>query len=405
MIQPTTAAYIHIPFCRRRCYYCDFPVSVIGDGGGKLDRAQAMGRYVQHLCEEIRLTARWFPTSGLNTVFFGGGTPSLLPVAELEKILVTLDQEFSLAQDAEISLEIDPGTFDLIQLQAYQTLGLNRYSLGVQSFDDELLAQIGRTHRAEDIYGAIAQLQQVGIDHFSVDLISGLPNQTLSQWEMTLEEAIRLSPPHLSCYDLIVEPGTAFDRQAQKGTLPLPPDETAAQMYRLTQQKLTGAGYDHYEISNYARSGYQCHHNRVYWKNLPYYGFGMGAASFLGGKRFTRPRTRREYFPWVETLTEQENDLTLIPEVDPTEELLETLMLGLRLQEGVNLDAIAQKFGAEKVKYITHLLTPYRDKNWVNVGTLNHSAWENLILTDPEGFLFSNTILAHLFGAFTDEIR
>jgi oxygen-independent coproporphyrinogen-3 oxidase len=406
MIPQATAAYIHIPFCRRRCYYCDFPVSVVGDhSSDKINREQAMKRYVAVLCQEISLSANWFPASGLETVFFGGGTPSLLPVDDLEKILATLDQHFGIAKDAEISIEIDPGTFDLHQLKAYQHLGINRYSLGVQSFEDELLAQLGRTHRADDIERAIAQLQQVGIDHFSLDLISGLPNQTLEQWESTLEKALSLSPRHLSCYDLIIEPGTAFERQAQTGTLPLPPDETSAQMYRLTQQRLTTADYIHYEISNYAQRGDQCRHNRTYWQNLPYYGFGMGAASFLGGKRLTRPRTRREYFSWVETLSNFNNDLILVTDHDdPNDRLLETLMLGLRLQEGVNLDAIAIKFGSEAVTKLISVLQPYRNRNWVNWNQNDAHHWGQLKLSDPEGFLFSNTILAHLFRTLTDEI-
>ena len=399
----TTAAYIHIPFCRRRCYYCDFPVSVVGDGGGTIDRARLMRQYVQVLCEEIRLTAAWFPSSNLSTVFFGGGTPSLLPVAELDKILTTLDHQFSIAKDAEISIEIDPATFDLEQLKAYQRLGVNRYSLGVQSFDDNLLSQMGRTHREIDIYRSIEQFQQVGIHNFSLDLISGLPNQTLSQWENTLEKAIDLSPTHLSCYDLIVESGTAFQRQADKGTLPLPPDETSAQMYRLTQQHLTRADYIHYEISNYARVGYHCRHNRIYWQNLSYYGFGMGAASFLGGKRFTRSRTRREYSQWVETLSQENNDLMSISELDEQDQLLDTLMLRLRLQEGIDLSAIAQQYGSETAKHITSVLTPYIDQNWVNLGKLDdHDSWGTLKLSDPEGFLFSNQILAELFSAFLD---
>lgn len=404
MISRTRAAYIHIPFCRRRCYYCDFPVAVMGDGGGRLNREQAMKRYVESLCREIVLTANQFPADGLDTVFFGGGTPSLLPIKELDTILATLDQAFAITENAEISIEIDPGTFDLAQLKSYQQLGINRYSLGVQAFQDELLAQIGRTHRCDDIDRAIAQLRQVGIDNFSLDLISGLPNQTLAQWEATLEKVLTVSPAHLSCYDLIIESGTAFERQAEAGKLPLPPDETAAEMYRLTQQRLTEAGYEHYEISNYAQPGYQCRHNRIYWENQPYYGFGMGATSFLGGKRVTRPRTRREYYAWVETLTNEENDLNEASEPDPNDQLLETLMLGLRLQQGVNLDAIAQQFGSEKARTIIEVLTPYRQQNWVNLAKQNGQHWGQLRLSDPEGLLFSNTILAQLFHAFTEEM-
>jgi oxygen-independent coproporphyrinogen-3 oxidase len=405
MIPQASAAYIHIPFCRRRCYYCDFPIRVIGDGGGTVNRVQAMERYVSLLCQEIHRTAHWFPTSALHTVFFGGGTPSLLPVSELEKVLLTLDQVYSIAPEAEISIEIDPRTFDLDQLRAYQSLGINRYSLGVQTFDDELLAQMGRTHRVEDIDRAIAQFEQVGIDNFSLDLISGLPQQTLSQWEATLEKALTFSPPHLSCYDLIIEPGTAFDRQVEAGKLPLPPDETAAEMYRFTQKRLTTAGYTHYEISNYAYPSYQCRHNRVYWENQPYYGFGMGAASFLGGQRLTRPRTGQEYADWVETLTDDDHIFEQGDSLDANEQLLEKLMLGLRLPEGIDLSAIAQQFGCAKVQQLTQLLQPYRDQNWVHLDQLNPSHWGQLQLTDPEGLLFSNTILAHLFSAFSDEIR
>lgn len=405
MISGTRAAYIHIPFCRRRCYYCDFPVAVVGDGGGRLNREQAMRRYAESLCREIVLTAREFPATGLDTVFFGGGTPSLLPIEALDAILATLDRSFAITENAEISIEIDPGTFDLAQLKSYQQLGINRYSLGVQAFQDDLLAQIGRTHRYDDINRAIAQLRQAGIDNFSLDLISGLPNQTLAQWENTLENALRVSPPHLSCYDLIIEAGTAFERQAEAGKLPLPPEETAADMYRLTQQRLTQAGYEHYEISNYALPGYQCRHNRVYWENQPYYGFGMGATSFLGGKRVTRPRTRREYYAWVETLNHRENDLNRVWERDPHDQLLETLMLGLRLQQGVNLDAIAQQFGSDKAKRIIDVLTPYRQQNWVDLAPQNGQQWGRLRLSDPEGLLVSNTILTQLFHAFTEEMR
>ena len=403
MITNPPAAYIHLPFCRRRCYYCDFPITVIGDRASeKFDRTQLMQAYVQALCREIRLTATVYPSADFKTVFFGGGTPSLLPTAELEAILITLEDAFGISKDAEISLEIDPGTFDFSQLQTYQSLGINRYSLGVQAFQDDLLAKMGRTHRLDDIDRAIAQLQKLGITNFSLDLISGLPQQSLSQWEETLEKALQVFPAHLSCYDLIIEPKTAFERQLEQGKLPLPPDETAAQMYRLTQQRLTEAGYHHYEISNYALAGYQCRHNRVYWQNLPFYGFGMGATSYLGGNRFARSRTRREYYAWVETLTETPNDLTPTPPLDPMDQLLETLMLGLRLKEGVNLSAIAEQFGAETVNRIITTLQPEIDRKLAILGNIDHNGWGQLKLSDPEGLLFSNTILAKLFSVFSE---
>ena len=293
-----TAAYIHLPFCRRRCYYCDFPISVVGDKPNGMASIAMIEEYIQALIADIRQT----PASGqpLNTVFFGGGTPSLLSPAQLGRIIQAIAIHLRIASDAEISMEIDPGTFDRDRLQGYLDVGLSRFSLGVQSFDEELLKVCGRSHTFEDVMRSIEIIQQLNVDNFSLDLISGLPHQTLEHCQTSLERAIAISPKHLSCYDLVLEPVTAFGKQYQPGETPLPNDDDTAQMYRLTQQTLTQAGYQHYEISNYAQSGYQCRHNRVYWENKPYYGLGMGAASYVAGKRFSRPRTRREYYAWLE---------------------------------------------------------------------------------------------------------
>lgn len=290
-----TSAYLHIPFCRRRCYYCDFPISVVGGATG--ETSGMIEQYVEALCQEIQTVT--IDTEPLKTIFFGGGTPSLLSVSQLERILAALNAQFGITDDCEISMEIDPGTFDLRQLQGYQKQGVNRISLGVQAFQDELLRTCGRSHSVVDVYSAVELVHQAGISNFSLDLISGLPHQTLAQWQYSLEAAVKIAPNHISCYDLIVEPVTAFGKQYQPGEKPLPTDENAAQMYRLAQQILTKSGYEHYEISNYAQPDYQCRHNRVYWENRSYYGFGMGAASYVKGYRFTRPRTRREYYQWL----------------------------------------------------------------------------------------------------------
>lgn len=403
-----TSAYVHIPFCRRRCFYCDFPVSIVGD---KL-RGSASGtiaQYVEVLCQEIVAT----PTNkgSLKTVFFGGGTPSLLAVEQLEHILETLEQHFGIREDAEISLEIDPGTFSLEQLQGYQKAGVNRVSLGAQAFQDELLLNCGRSHNSTDIFTAIELIRQVEIPDISLDLISGLPHQTLQQWQASLETAISLHPTHISCYDLIIEPVTAFGRQYAPGAKPLPTDDTAAQMYKLAQQILTRAGYEHYEISNYALPGHQCRHNRVYWENCPYYAFGMGAASYTQGRRFTRPRTRREYYTWVQQLI-KDGGIIDIPPTPKTEVLLETLMLGLRLAEGVNLLVLSQQFGQKTLEQVWQAVKPYYQQGWVEVVEDNQIILDQqkakklqntgqLRLKDPEGFLFSNTILADLFSQFS----
>ncbi|NER27960.1 MAG: coproporphyrinogen III oxidase [Symploca sp. SIO1C4] len=400
-----TSAYIHIPFCRRRCYYCDFPVSVIGDHLTG-NTSGSIKEYVEVLCSEIETT----PALGnsLKTVFFGGGTPSLLAVEQLSNILKKLKERFGIAAGAEISLEIDPGTFNLEQLQGYQDAGVNRVSLGVQAFQDQLLRASGRSHNSNEIFTAVETIRQVAIPEFSLDLISGLPHQTLGMWQASLEAAIKLVPTHISCYDLIVEPVTAFGRYYTPGAKPLPTDETTAQMYRLAQQILTSAGYEHYEISNYALPGHQCHHNRVYWENLPYYGFGMGAASYLQGTRFTRPRTRREYYYWVQQLIKADGILDST-QASETDVLLETLMLGLRLASGLSLSSLVKQFGNVTIEKIWAILQLHYHQGLVEVVGATGEAIDlpdieklplkgRLRLSDPEGFLFSNTILADLFS-------
>ncbi|MDF5709897.1 MAG: radical SAM family heme chaperone HemW [Nostoc sp. S4] len=374
-----SSAYIHIPFCRRRCFYCDFPVSVVGDRL-RGETSGTISHYVEVLCQEIAIT----PAFGqpLKTIFFGGGTPSLLSIEQLERILTMLEQRFGIASGVEISMEMDPATFDLEHLAGYRSAGVNRVSLGVQAFNQELLQIAGRSHSVEDIFAAVELIHQVEIPEFSLDLISGLPHQSLDRWHDSLNKATALLPTHISIYDLTIEPGTVFGRYYKPGEGSLPTDETTVKMYQMAQQVLTDAGYEHYEISNYAQPGHQCQHNRVYWENRPYYGFGMGAASYLQGKRFTRPRKTKEYYQWVQSGGVIDCQVT-----PPKEVLLETLMLGLRLAEGVNLAA----FGEQKVEEICKYLRSYFDKGWVEV------AAGRLRLSDPQGFLFSNVVLAKLF--------
>jgi len=412
------AAYLHIPFCRRRCYYCDFPVAVVGDHA-RGENSGAIAQYVEVLCQEIEFTGldTTVSTQPLETIFFGGGTPSLLSVAQLDRILQTLEHRFGMTADAEISIEIDPGTFDLPQIQGYRSAGVNRVSLGVQAFQPELLTLCGRTHSVTDIYAAVELIHQAGILNFSLDLISGLPHQTLEHWQASLEAAIALAPKHLSCYDLIVEPVTAFGRQYQPGDQPLPSDTAAADMYRLAQKLLSAAGYDHYEVSNYGQPGFQCRHNHVYWRNQPFYGFGMGAASYLEGQRFTRPRKTREYYEWVETqkLSISNTPASSLPSsfIPPPSSfqdlLLDTLMLGFRLAEGLSLVELAQQFGKPSLDKVCHCLQLHYEQGWVEVVGVKWEAITQLPsealpptarikLTDPEGFLFSNQVLADLFA-------
>jgi oxygen-independent coproporphyrinogen-3 oxidase len=378
-----SSAYVHIPFCRRRCFYCDFPVFVVGNNS-RGENSGTIGEYVEVLCQEIRIAPTY--SQPLETIFFGGGTPSLLSTAQLQSILTTLEQRFGIASGVEISMEIDPGTFDFAHIAGYRSLGVNRVSLGVQAFQEELLKTAGRSHSLIDIFTAIELIHKVEIPEFSLDLISGLPYQSLAQWQDSLTQAVAATPTHISIYDLTIEPGTAFNRYYKPGDHPLPTDETTVKMYQMGQKTLTDAGYEHYEISNYAQPGHQCQHNRVYWQNRPYYGFGMGAASYIQGKRFTRPRKTQEYYQWLKNGAVIDCEIT--PQADV---LLETLMLGLRLAEGISLNSLATNFGNHQVERIQSCLQPYFAQGWVKI------VGDRLRFSDPDGFIFSNVMLAKLF--------
>ncbi len=418
-----SAAYIHIPFCRRRCFYCDFPISVVGDRPPLARQNPEAGfgtiaEYVTILRQEIQTAATITSSSTdavpqpLQTVFFGGGTPSLLTAPQLAQVLQVLDRQFGIAPNAEISMEMDPDTFDRDRLKGYVAAGVNRVSLGAQAFQTELLQACGRTHTPEDIATAVALLHQCGVTNFSLDLISGLPHQTIDHWQASLQAVLQLDPTHVSVYDLTVEAGTAFDRWYQPGISPLPTETATVEMYQMAQQVLTQAGYQHYEISNYAKPGYQCRHNRVYWENCPYYGFGMGAASYVNGQRFTRPRKRQAYYDWVQQFAASKQiDWPITP---PDEQLLDTLMLGLRLSEGLNLGELAETFGLASVQQILLSLKPYATKGWVAQLDRYHqplSGWpievtaeHRIHLTDPAGFLVSNVILADLFNVLSSRM-
>lgn len=404
-----TAAYVHIPFCRRRCYYCDFPVSIVGDQrhGGNFT---PVDRYIDVLCQEIHLTPappKSLATS-LKTIFFGGGTPSLLTVTQLNKVLTVLATKFGIDGQAECSIEIDPGTFDLNKIKGFQNLGMNRFSLGVQAFQANLLSNCGRSHTVAEIYAAIECLEKAKVNNWSLDLISGLPDQTMLDWQRSLQQILAIAPPHLSIYDLTLEPQTAFGKRYHPGMAPLPSEITTTNMYRLAQQQLTETGYTHYEISNYAKPGYQCQHNRVYWKNQAYYGFGMGAASYIHDRRFTRPRKTQGYYDWVNSLNQSHGvSLNALPKETPLDKLLDTLMLNLRLKEGIDLSELQRQFGDEPINKILQCLKPYQMQGLVQGYRLQLKAKEHdfqhyICLVDPDGFLFSNTILADLFYYLQD---
>ena len=392
-----TALYLHIPFCRRRCFYCDFAITT---GGEDLKQ-----KYVAALVDELRLTAAVDPNPvPLQTIFFGGGTPSLLSVGQLATILEAVAKYFPIAAGAEISLEANPGTVTRESLQGYGDLGVNRISLGAQSFQQDFLDLCGRGHSVSEIFAAVDCIAAAGIDNWSIDLISGLPHQTMGQWQQDLTAALSLQPRHISVYDLIIENGTAFGKRYAAGDAPLPSDELTVAMYIAADERLTEAGFEHYEISNYARQGYQCAHNLTYWHNQDFYGVGMGATSYRHGQRLDRPRKMRDYFEMISTW-QNTGIAPTAPTLPEPEILLDTLLQGLRLAQGIDWTALTAKYSPKLLVQVRQTLAPYVAKGWVmpwhsepNL-TSNINTNQSLRLTVPTGWLFSNEILTDLYLA------
>ncbi len=377
------AFYIHIPFCRRKCFYCDFAITT--------GKAELQERYVDVLCQEIALTAASqdkLPI--LNSIFWGGGTPSLLSPSQINQILTTINRYWAIADDAEITIEANPGTVTDESLRGYKSIGINRISLGAQAFQDPLLDLCGRGHSVREIYEAISGIKAAGFENFSLDLISGLPTQTLTDWEKSLTAAIALEPKHISVYDLTIEPSTAFAKRYQSGIKPLPTEESTVEMYLMARDRLQRAGYIHYEISNYTLPNYQSRQNLVYWHNQPYYGVGMGATSYINQYRLDRPKKIRDYFGMVEAWTQ--GKAPTAPKISDREELFDTLMQGLRLTQGISLDYLISRFGLGATQEAIAQLEIYRQ--WVNINPTH------IVLTQPEGWLFSDEVIGSLFAYF-----
>jgi len=337
--------YFHIPFCVHRCAYCDFNTYE-----GQADLIPA---YVEVLCGEIqRVAASASKRLPVHTIFFGGGTPSLLSGDQFETLLQTVHDSFDISAEAEISLEANPGTLTLGSLQNLRRLGFNRLSLGVQSAHPQELHLLERIHDYYDVIDAVTWARQAGFRNLNLDLIFGLPEQTLERWQTSVDLILGLHPEHLSLYALTVEHSTPFGRWAERGRLPIPDPDTAADMYEWAGERLTGAGYGQYEISNWAKPGFQCRHNLQYWRGQPYLGFGAGAHGYAEGVRYSNALRIKTYIQHCRE--EPEHPFPLSPAtvdshfVSPFVEMQETMMTGLRLtQEGVNVEGFRKRFGRD----------------------------------------------------------
>ncbi|MCM1113137.1 MAG: radical SAM family heme chaperone HemW [Muribaculum sp.] len=327
--------YLHIPFCIQKCQYCDF---LSAPAGRRVQNA-----YMEALLRELRHNAQETAGCRVVSVFIGGGTPSAVDATWIGRLTEALRQDYPLAEDAEISMEVNPGTVTRESLALYRAAGVNRLSIGCQSADDGELKRIGRIHTFGEFLEAYGWAREAGFSNINTDLISGLPGQTPDGWERTLEAVLSLhpAPEHISAYGLQIEEGTPFDQMRRAGRLELPDEETEREMYWRTAQILRAAGYEHYEISNYARPGFRCLHNCGYWRRREYLGFGVGAASLMDEVRFRNGDALEPYLAAPENCREE------IHRLGEAERMEETLFLGLRMADGVDVRAFRETFHRE----------------------------------------------------------
>ena len=341
--------YVHIPFCLSKCNYCDFNTY---EGIETL-----IPSFIDALTKEIALWGQRLGHPEISTVFFGGGTPSYLPAGSITRLLDVIRDSLQLEGDAEITLEANPDDLTGEKAGAWTDAGFNRISIGVQSFDDGILAALSRRHSAAAACDAVKSARAGGFRNINIDLMFGLPNQSLDQWRKSLSRAVDIDTEHFSLYGLQLEPGTPLHRDVQIGRSPTPSDDLAADMYEMAMDMLAQAGYEHYEISNWAKPGFRSQHNSAYWLNLPYLGVGPGAHSSLNGRRFANMKSPRGYIramenigfdTVVETAEINEGDFAIdfMEVTSPSTAISETMMLGMRLAEGISKSEFRGRFNA-----------------------------------------------------------
>lgn len=325
--------YVHIPFCLHKCSYCDFH-SIVAD-------ESLINNYLGALHNEISFYQERFPNEIFSTLYIGGGTPSCLNADQLKPLIIHLQDSFQFNAGFEFTIEVNPGTLTSEKISLMAALGVNRISLGAQAFQNSLLKKIGRIHTAADIFHGIELIRNAGIDNINLDLISGLPQQTLTDWKESLRAAIELNPQHLSCYSLMIEQGSEFYRRHLAGELELPSEEIELSMFELTQTYLPQYGYSHYEISNYAKLTAKAQHNLIYWHNQKYLGLGSGAHGYINGIRYANSLKLNYYIDRWQT---REPALAYQEFVDNNREADETMMMGLRLLNGIKEDDFRLRF-------------------------------------------------------------
>lgn len=341
--------YVHIPFCVRKCQYCDFL-------SGPSDE-ETKDRYIEALLKEIR-AAEHTEDYEIVSVFIGGGTPSALKAEAIASIMRTLREQFFFCEDAEVTIEANPGTVDLEKLTIYRNVGINRLSLGLQSTDAEELKLLGRIHSYEEFLKSYEWAREAGFSNINIDLMFAIPGQTGEAWRQHLYQVAELNPEHISAYSLIIEEGTPFAEQ----NLDLPDEDTEYQMYEDTAEILERYGYRQYEISNYAKQGYMCRHNAGYWQRLEYLGFGLGASSLYGGMRFSNTHQMQEYLKESRNPDQIRKDVTVLSR---NEQIEEFMFLGLRMTEGISEKNFEENFNVRLMDIYGDILQKYEETGFM----------------------------------------
>lgn len=380
--QSPRALYIHIPFCTNKCHYCDFTSYVL--------KGQPVDQYLDALEMEMQRTVSELPPIEIDTVFVGGGTPTVLTPVQMERFLKSVRTYFPLAADVEFTMEANPGTTDIDKLTAMYEGGVNRISFGVQSFDNELLERIGRIHSVDDVYRSLENARAVGFTNMSIDLMFGLPGQTLKHLTDSVDRAMELGLKHYSIYSLKVEENTLFHKLYEKNELPLPTEDEEFNMFISLLDMLKQNGYSHYEISNFAKPGFESRHNSTYWRNEAYYGLGAGAHGYANR---TRHVNLKGITPYIDAAAGRLPRLETF-EVAENEAMEDFMMVGLRLLEGVPASRFKAQFGGQTLesKFGTIIDKLLKDGLLERIQTEEDTIYR---LTD-KGVLLGNEV----FGAF-----
>lgn len=364
--------YIHIPFCKQKCFYCDFP--------SYANLKSLMEDYVEALCKEIEEKANGYL---IKSIFIGGGTPSYLETHQIKKVLNCISR-LNLMEDMEFSMECNPGTLEEEKLITMFEGGVNRISMGLQAIQDTLLKDIGRIHTFKQFEENFKLARKVGFKNINIDLMFGLPNQKVSQWKETLETIAKINPQHISAYSLIIEEGTCFYKMWNEDKLILPCEDDEREMYEITKGVLKEHGYNQYEISNYSKEGYECEHNKVYWRCLPYLGVGSSSSSFMDGYRFKNIDNVKKYIENIKINNTVEEERKENSKEDNIEEFM---FMGLRLLEGIDKNEFKARFGIN----ITSIYGDIIDKNILD--SLMREENNKMFLTE-KGIELSNKVMS-----------